>query len=476
MIEAQVKAELFDIGELKTWQSNPMTYAGIPGSAMDAVMKRNFAPARERVRSATARLKGVPALMNALRDVTINPAPEFTELAISIAEGTVPFLKNEVAKWAHDSAAGDATLIANFDQANISAIGSIESTVNWMKAELRPRSKGNFRLGKAAYAKKLLYEEMVDLPLEKLLDIGEQNLARDYQELLATARMLNPNARPEDTVRHISDDHPQADELISAAKATLEETRQFLIAKNIVSVPSEVRPIVEETPSYARSGSFASMSSPGAFETKATEAYYFVTPVEPGWSAAEKDLHLRLFNPAVMKLITIHEAFPGHFLQFLYSPAFPTKTRKLLSVASNAEGWAHYAEQMMLEEGFGEGNLKLKIAQLQEALIRDCRYVAGIKMHTQGWTVEQATQLFMDKTLYGRPVAFPEARRGTYDATYLYYTAGKLMIYKLRDDYKVAKGPAYSLKAFHDEFVRLGSAPLKLVRRMMLGTNPGSLL
>ena len=476
MIEAAVRAELFDIAELKTWQSNPMEYASIPGSAMDAVMKRNFAPAPERVKAAIVRLKGVPPLMTALRDVTLNPPPEFTELAITIAEGTVPFLKNEVAKWAHDALKDDAGQRYIFDQANQTAINSIEDTVTWMKTELRPRSKGDFRLGKEAYAKKLLYEEMVDIPLDRLLAIGEQQLERDYQELLTTARKLNPAAKPEETVRHISDDHPQPDQLVAGAKATLEQTRQFLIDHNIVTVPSEVRPIVEETPSYARSGSFASMSSPGAFETKATEAYFFVTPVEPGWTTEEKDLHLRLFNPAVMKLIAIHEAFPGHFLQFLYSPKFPTKTRKLLDAASNAEGWAHYAEQMMLEEGFGAGDLKIRIAQLQEALIRNCRYIAGIKMHTQGWTVEQATQLFMDKTLYGRPVAYPEARRGTFDPTYLYYTLGKLMIYKLRDDYKAAKGSAYSLKAFHDEFVKQGSAPLKLVRRVMLGADKGPLL
>ena len=480
MIEAQVRGELFDIDELKTWQRNPMRSALIPGNALDAVMKRNFAPARDRMQSATARLNGVPALMTALRDATLNPAPEFTDLAIGVLQGTVPFLKDEVAKWAHESAAGDQALISAFDKSNSAALTSIEKTIDWMKTELKPRSQGSFALGREAYAKKLLYDEMVDIPLDRLLEIGERNMEKDYQDLIATAKKLAPNAKPEDTVRHISDDHPAAGELVSAAKATLEETRQFLIDHHIVTVPSEVRPIVEETPSFARSGSFASMSSPGAFETKAKEAYYFVTPVEPGWTAQEKDLHLRLFNPSVMKIITIHEVFPGHYLQFLYAPQFPSKTRKLLGAASNAEGWAHYSEQMMLEQGFGQGGdekaaLRIRIAQLQEALIRDCRYVAGIKLHTQGWTVEQATQLFMDKTLYGRPVAYPEARRGTFDPTYLYYTLGKLMIYKLRDDYKAAKGTAYSLEAFHNEFVRQGSPPIKLVRRVLLG-NDGPLL
>jgi hypothetical protein len=475
MIEAQVRADLLDIDELKTWQRNPMQVALIPGNAIDAVMKRNFAPAPQRVLAATARLKGVPALMNSLRDATLNPPAEFTDLAISVLDGTLPFLRTEAAQWAHGAGAAPG-VVADFDRANAAAIKSVEATIEWMKAELKPRSKGHFALGREAYARKLLYEEMVDIPLPRLLEIGQQALDRDFAALLAAAKQLAPNAPPAETVRHISDDHPAAGQLVDAAKATLEETRQFLIDQHIVTVPGNERPAVEETPSYARSGSFASLSSPGAFEAVAKEAYYFVTPVEPRWTDAEKDLHLRLFNPAVMKMITIHEAFPGHYLQFLYSPQFPTKTRKLLGAASNAEGWAHYAEQMMLEQGFGQGGdekarLKLRIAQLQEALIRDCRYVAGIKMHTEGWTVEQATQLFMDKTFYGRPVAYPEARRGTFDPTYLYYTLGKLMIYKLRGDYQAARGTAYSLGSFHNEFVRQGAAPLKLVRRALLGAD-----
>jgi uncharacterized protein (DUF885 family) len=218
------------------------------------------------------------------------------------------------------------------------------------------------------------------------------------------------------------------------------------------------------------------MSTPGAYETRATEAYYYVTPVEPGWDERTKDEHLSLFSPPIMKIITLHEAFPGHYLQFLYAPEFPTKTRKLLWVASNVEGWAHYAEQMSIEEGFGAGDPRIRVAQLQEALIRDCRYVAGLRMHVHGWTVEQATQLFMEKTLHPRAVAYPEARRGAYNPTYLYYTLGKLMIYRLREDYRAAKGSAYSLEAFHNEFVRQGGLPLRIMRQILLPGDSGDLL
>jgi uncharacterized protein (DUF885 family) len=169
-----------------------------------------------------------------------------------------------------------------------------------------------------------------------------------------------------------------------------------------------------------------------------------------------------------MKIITIHEAYPGHYIQFLYAGHFPTRTRKLLWVSSNAEGWAHYTEQMMIEEGFGSGDPRIRLAQLNEALLRAVRFVAGIKLHTEGWTVEQAARLFEEKGFQEPANAYEEARRGAYNPTYLYYTLGKLEIYRLREDYQRAKGNTYSLRQFHDEFVKQGSIPIRLVRRIML--------
>jgi uncharacterized protein (DUF885 family) len=229
----------------------------------------------------------------------------------------------------------------------------------------------------------------------------------------------------------------------------------------------EVRPIIEETPPYARSGSFASLDTPGPYETKATQAFYYVTPVEKDWDPKHKEEHLRRYNPPVVSMINVHEAYPGHYVQFLYAKRFPTKVRKLLYCGTNAEGWAHYCEQMMVDEGFGDGDPKIRLAQLQEALLRDCRYVVGIKLHTQGWTVEQGAELFVDKGFHEPANAYEEARRGAYNPTYLYYTFGKLEIQKLRDDFRAKKGA--TLRDFHDAFLRQGGLPLPLVRRILLG-------
>jgi uncharacterized protein (DUF885 family) len=248
---------------------------------------------------------------------------------------------------------------------------------------------------------------------------------------------------------------------------SVEAARQFLVDRDIVTIPSEVRVTVTETPPYARSGSFASMSTPGPFETRATEAFYYVTPVQPEWGDEQKEQHLRFYNPYAVAMVNVHEAYPGHYLQFLYAPKFPTKVRKLVGAGTNSEGWAHYAEQMMVEQGFGDGDPRYRLAQLQMALLRDCRYVAGIKLHTEGWTVERAAKELFEEKCFQEPAnAYEEARRGTYNPTYLYYTLGKIQVQQLREEYMQKKG--VTLKQFHDAFVSQGSLPIPLVRKILL--------
>jgi uncharacterized protein (DUF885 family) len=291
-------------------------------------------------------------------------------------------------------------------------------------------------------------------------------LQKDYDAFLATAKLIDPSKSAAEVMAVVSNEHPSAEELIPSVRNSVEAARQFLVAKDLVTIPTEVRPRVEETPPYARSGSFASMDTPGPYETKATEAFYYVTPVEADWDAKHKEEHLRLYNPYVVAMINVHEAWPGHYLQFLYAPRFPTKTQKLVYAGSNSEGWAHYAEQMMVDEGFGGRDPKIRLAQLQEALLRDCRYVAGIKLHTEGWTVERAAKELFEAKGFQEPAnAHEEARRGAYNPTYLYYTLGKLMIYDLRDEYMQKKSA--SLKQFHDAFVSQGALPIPLVREML---------
>ena len=464
-LDGEIRSELLDLETLKPWENNPMRYAAVAGFAVNDLLKRDFAPPAERLRSVTARLKAVPAICAAGKANVKNPPKEFTTLATRMAKGSTGFLDGAVADFAKKAAANDSALLKDFTDANAGAVAALKDYAAWLEKDLAPRSNGSYSIGAANFSAKLRYDDMVETPLAEVLAIGEADLEKNYAAFVETAKKIDPSKTPAEVMKSLSNDHPTAADLIPSVQKSVEAARTFLVDKKIVTIPSDVRPVITETPPFARFGSFASMDTPGAYETKATEAFYYVTPVEKDWDAKHQEEHLRLFNPYVVDMINVHEVWPGHYLQFLYAKRFPTKTRKLIFCGTNAEGWAHYTEQMMVDEGFGGGDPKVRLAQLQEALLRDCRYVVGIKLHTQGWTVEQGAKLFVEKGFQEPANGFEEARRGAYNPTYLYYTLGKLEILKLRGEYMKTKGG--NLEQFHDAFVSQGGLPIPLVRKIL---------
>lgn len=476
VMDHAIRAELLEVETVRDWKRNPVVYLGKPAEGIDLLMKRSFAPPADRLKAVIGRLKAAPPILTAMRTNVAIPPKEFTDLGVIVAKGSLGFFRTDLPAWAKTAAGKDEKLFAEFEAANKPVIEAFEAAAKWLEAELLPKSKGGYAIGADAFMKKLETEEMLDIPLDKLLAIGEANLKRDQEAFVATAKKIDPKRTPAEVLTILTEDHPKPEDLVAATRATIERTRKFLVDKKIVTVPSEVRPTIAETPAFMRTGGFASMDTPGAYETRATEAFYYVTPPEKEWDKKRQIEHMRQFNRTGMDIITIHEAYPGHYLQFLYAKQYPTKVRKLYFCGTNAEGWAHYAEQMIVEEGYGDGDPKVRLAQLNEALLRDCRYIVGIKLHTEGWTVEQGKKFFVEQGYIEPEVAFQEARRGTYNPTYLYYTLGKLQIYKLRDDYKKAKGADFRLQTFHDEFVRQGGLPIKLIRRIMLPGDTGPTL
>jgi len=475
-LDHAIRAEFLELTKVRDWKRNPVNYLGKPAEGIDMLMKRTFAPPEERLKSIIGRLKATPPILAAMKANIENPPKEFTDLGIIVAKGSVDFFKTDLPAWAKTAAGKDEKLFAEFEAANKPVIEAFEAAAKWLETELLPKSKGSYAIGAEAFAKKLEAEEMLDIPLDKLLAIGEANLKRDQEAFIATAKKIDPKKTPTEVLAILTEDHPKPDDLVAATRGTIERTRKFLLDKKIVTVPSEVRPTIAETPPFMRTGGFASMDTPGAYETKATEAFYYVTPPEKEWDVKRKVEHMRMFNRTTLEILTIHEAYPGHYLQFLYAKQYPTKVRKLYTCGSNVEGWAHYTEQMMVEEGYGDGDPKVRLAQLSDALLRDCRFVVGIKLHTEGWTVEQGKKFFVEEGYIEPEGGFQESRRGTYNPTYLYYTLGKLQIYKLRADYKKAKGAEFSLQKFHDDFVRQGGLPIKLIRKIMLPGDTGPTL
>jgi uncharacterized protein (DUF885 family) len=464
-LENDLRADLLDLEVIRSWERNPMGYSGLPGGAVDDLMKRDFAPGPVRLRAAIARMEQIPRVYAAAKANVRNPAKELTDVALRMSRGSVGFFEGSVAQWAREASAGDASLLAQFERVNAATVQATRSFADWLERDLLPRSRGNYAIGEETFLTLLRYTEMIALPLPELLRRGEAQLANDHQAFVETARRIDPSRSAAEVYASLANDHPRAGDLIPSVARSVEDARRFVVQKDLVTIPSEVRVRVEETPLYARVGSFASMDTPGPYETKATQAFYYVTPVEQDWDAQHKEEHLRAFSTYVVAMTNVHEAYPGHYLQFLYARRYPTKTRKLTFTGSNVEGWAHYAEQMMVDQGFGNGDPRMRLAQLEEALLRDCRYITGIKLHTAGWTVEEGRKLFVEQCFQEPANAYEEARRGAYNPTYLYYTFGKLEIQRMAAEYMLQKGA--SLKQFHDAFVSQGGLALPLVHRIL---------
>jgi uncharacterized protein (DUF885 family) len=304
------------------------------------------------------------------------------------------------------------------------------------------------------------------------------DLRKNQAALRKVAKEIDPDKTPEQVMAQLGLMHPAPDKLMQTFRGTFDGLISFIQQKYIITIPSPARPIVQETPPFERATTTASMDTPGPFETKATEAYFNVTLPAPGDSAADVASLMEGFNIGTIVSTSTHETFPGHFMQYLWTERAPTKVRKTFYANTNGEGWAHYCEQMMLDEGYGQPGTGAKdaleakyirLGQLQDALLRDARFVVGIKMHTGKMSFDEAKEFFVKEGFQTSKIAEIESKRGTSDPTYLYYTLGKLQILKLRDDYKKKMGAAFVLGKFHDEFMGQGEPPIAVVRKAMLG-------
>lgn len=462
-----IRSKLLDLESIRIPEKNPDIYSSTATNAVFVIMSRTFAPPEERLKSAIARERQMPAMFAAARANLQNPPRIYTEIAIEQLPGIVSFFQNDVPAAFH--AVKDGALLGQFRTANDAVIRELQAYEAFLKNDLLRRSNGDFRLGAENYRKKLLYDEMVDIPLDRLLEIGYADLRRNQAAFRETAKKIDPTKTPQQILEAAEKDHPAADKLLDTFRNTLGGLRDYINQHHIVTIPSTVPPIVEETPPFMRALTSASMDTPGPYEKVAKEAFFNVTLPEKNWTPEHIEEHLEQFNRGTIISTSVHEVYPGHYVQFLWVKDAPSKVRKLLGANSNAEGWAHYCEQMMLDEGYGRGDLKLRLGQLQDALLRDARYIVGIQMHTGKMTMDQGVEFFVKEGMQTRSVATVETKRGTSDPTYLYYTLGKLEILKLREDYRKKRGSAFSLREFHDDFLKQGFPPIKVVRRAMLG-------
>lgn len=468
-----IRATRLELETIRMWQRDPDRYSsGITISAF-SLMSRTFASQEDRLRSLIARERAMPQVLQEARRNLENPPKIYTEVAIEQLPGNIAFFENDVPLAFKD--VKDQALLAQFQRTNAAVMAALREYQTWLTNDLLPRSNGDFRLGAENFSKRLQYEEMVDIPLDRLLEIGYEDLRKNQREFAEVAARIDPNRPPREILADLEKDHPPANGVLDAFRNSLEGLKDFVEGHNIVTIPDETLPIVQETPPFMRALTFASMDTPGPFENKAKEAFFNVTLPEAGWSAERTEELLRAFHRGTIASIAIHEAYPGHYVQFLWMQDVPSRVRKLLGASSNAEGWAHYAEQMMLDEGYAADDPRIRLGQLQDALLRNARYIVGIEMHTGKRTFEEGVAFFEQEGYQTNEAATRETKRGTSDATYLYYTLGKLQILKLREDYRQMKGDAFSLREFHDEFMRQGFPPIKIVREALLGNTTPTL-
>ncbi|PWT86507.1 MAG: hypothetical protein C5B57_00950 [Blastocatellia bacterium] len=467
MLISHLRGRMLELEDIRTWEKNPQHYADILASSMAGQSLFTHAPPEERARRVLSKLRQAPRLIQAARDNIKDPPGIFVKVGIETLRGALKFIEEELPRAF--ASVDDLHLLGDLADAQTEASQALGAYVDYLETEIAPRARASFRLGRDRFEQKLKLEEGIALPVERLLAIAFRELRTTQETFRALAGRVN-GGDPLEAWSRTKAEHPGPGELIPAGRQHVDQLATFIRRHSLISLPSAEPITVAPTPNFYR-WSFASMWTPGPFESKPTRAYYYLTDVDPAWPADRQEEHLRDYNYPTLWSISIHEVYPGHFLHYQHLRRVESKVRKsiLFAPASFVEGWAHYCEQMMVEAGFGRDDYGVRLGQLAEALIRLARFIVGIKLHTEDMSVEQGMRFFRDEAFMEEASARREAERGTFDPTYLVYTAGKLMLLKLRNDYKQQQGKAFSLKNFHDTLLGNGTAPFWLHRQLLLG-------
>ncbi len=445
-----------------------MSYIG--PISLTQYMVREYAPAELRVDAMVRAISAVPGLLEAgARRLQSRLPDPFIRLAVAMGS-SIPSHLEEAEGFArrHSAALGDRVR-----EVRTPAEAAVNEFVERLKTDYSSRAVPEFALGPVNYQKLLWVREGIETPFADVLAAGRADLDRNQRRLTEIAQASHPGVSPPDavhaTLESLYRNHTTAAGLVPYAQELVAEARAFVDSHDLVTIPQPDVCRVEETPVYGRALSTASMNPPGPFDIGGDEGIYFVTPVDPTWTAERQEQWLRAMNNEMLRNITVHEVYPGHYLQFLhFRHAAGTLTRKVYLSSSFAEGWAHYAEQLAIEAGLGAGGPDAEVAQLHDALLRDCRLIASIGLHTGGWTIAQATELFQREAHFEALPAEREAIRGTFNPEYFCYTLGKLAILEARRKH-LADRFGGSRKAFHDALLGFGCPPIGMLDALFEG-------
>ena len=470
-LESSIRARVFELEAVRTWERSPQLYADTLATSLAGQALFDYAPIAERARRVLSKLRQVPRLMQSARDNIKDPPGIFVKVGLESLRGTLRFINDDLPRAF--SALDDLHVLGDLADASTEATTSIGSYIEYLETDLAPRSKGSFRLGREKFEQKFQLDEGLTVGADRLLEIASRELRATQEEFRRVASRVN-GGDPLAAWQKTKAQHPPAGQLVSVAQQQLEELAEFIRREGIISLPEGAPVAVRPTPRFYRWTS-ASMWTPGPFESRPVRAFYYLTDVDPSWTPERQDEHLRDFNYGALWAISIHEVFPGHFLHYQHLRQVESTLRKSILFSSSAfvEGWAHYCEQMMIDAGFRKDDTNVRLGQLAESLVRLCRCIIGIRLHCEDLSVEQAVRFFREEAFLEEPSARREAERGTFDPSYILYSAGKLMLLKLREDYKAHIGARFSLRAFHDTLLGNGTVPIWLHRSLMLGPQNG---
>lgn len=457
--------ELTEAERVRAWQRAPGGYLAMVGSGCNGLIIRDFAPLPERIAALCARLEATPALLAQAKTNLVDPLRPHVETAMEQGAGLRALFERDLPAAA--TLAGDAALLQRFHAANAAAIAAVDDFVAWMRAELLPRAGDDFAWGADTIRKLLSETDSIDEPLDDLIRRGEEDLRAHQARVREVAANIDASASPAEVVDAVSRDHPSAADLLPHVDALLEDLRQFSIDARLCTMPTDVRIAVRETPGFARMTTQAACSTPGPFERVATEAYYYVTPPDAAWPDDRTESYLKFFNRWSIPGVTAHEAYPGHYVHLTYLHRAPSAVARYLLSITPVEGWAHYVEQLMVEAGYADGDPRVELMQLREALLRLCRYRCAFGLHVEGWSPAQAVEFFVREGFASPVIAERETRRGVIGPNYYAYTMGKHQILRLREKLRAKLGPAFDLTRFHDDLMQQ-PYPVSTIERIML--------
>jgi uncharacterized protein (DUF885 family) len=458
LLSLLLESPLFDLRMTADLERNPMNYVG--SISLTAYISKEYAPAERRVEAIVNTLAEVPRLLANGRERLEATLPKpFVQLSLAIGSG-LPAHFGEAEAFAAKVGLQDAVR-----SARAPAEAAVIEFLGWLKEHHLPRATPDFALGPARFQRLLFVREGIEAPFDEIRRAGIADLARNQRRLAEIAE--SEHCTVPELLERLYRTHPTAAEVIPTASRYVEEARQFVEARSLVTVPSGAQCRVEETPVWGRALSTASMDPPGPFDATSTEGIYYVTPVDPAWSGKQAEEWLRSFNFPMLKNITVHEVYPGHYLQFLHFRSTPgSLTRKVYHSPSFVEGWAHYTEQLVIERGLAQGNVPAEVAQLHDALLRNVRLLSSIGLHTSGMTLEESTRMFQTEAHFERLPAEREAIRGTFNPEYFCYTLGKLAILSARTRFLDSQFGG-DVRAFHDTLLGLGCPPVGLLDAML---------